>query len=278
MSLFDEESHGDHSQDYREEQRETFYLKNFLGFFEKRQIRLKTVYLLEDRIIFLHVSYGSSCNDLWIYVTSEHDISADGVNIPKIKLLQQDEDYKLPSGSILVRDYLTQQIELVQTGKIKVLHAGKKFIVYITRHNEVDFFELADAPSDRGFYFMTEWTYFFEHSRDIPSSLKRLEVNLVEYAYENLHNHENEIIKANRAVQELVQSIPKGMEVPRSLLERSRKCDRLFEQNATSAQRSEQKASQIQQLSSGIRQENLQKAFETFTISDQLSKVHKIML
>jgi len=210
-------------------------------------------------------------------VTSEHDISPDGVNIPKIKLVQQDEDYKLPSGSAKIRDYLSQQLEIVQTGKIKLLHAGKKFIVYITRHNEVDFFELADSPADKGFYFMTEWTYFFEHSRDIPSSLKRLEVNLVEYAYDHLHSHETDIIKANKAVQEVVQSISKGAEVPRGLLDRSRKCDRLFEQNASSAQRSEQKVSQIQQLSSAVRQENLQKAFETFTISEDLIKIQKMM-
>ena len=274
MSLFDDEQA---TEDVHEERREIFYLKNFLGFFEKRQIRLKTIYMLEDRVIFLHVSYGTSCSDLWIYVTSEHDISPDGVNIPKIKLVQQDEDYKLPSGSAKIRDYLSQQIEIVQTGKIKVLHAGKKFIVYITRHNEVDFFELADSPADRGFYFMTEWTYFFEHSRDIPSSLKRLEVNLVEYAYEHLHSHETDIIKANKAVQEVVQSVSKGAEVPRTLLDRSRKCDRLFEQNASSAQRSEQKASQIQQLSSSVRQDNLQKAFETFTISEDLIKIQKMM-
>ena len=274
MSLFDDEQVAD---DAHEERREIFYLKNFLGFFEKRQIRLKTIYMLEDRIIFLHVSYGTSCSDLWIYVTSEHDISPDGVNIPKIKLVQQDEDYKLPSGSAKIRDYLSQQLEIVQTGKIKLLHAGKKFIVYITRHNEVDFFELADSPADKGFYFMTEWTYFFEHSRDIPSSLKRLEVNLVEYAYDHLHSHETDIIKANKAVQEVVQSISKGAEVPRGLLDRTRKCDRLFEQNASSAQRSEQKVSQIQQLSSAVRQENLQKAFETFTISEDLIKIQKMM-
>jgi hypothetical protein len=274
MSLFEDEQP---TEEPREETRETFYLKNFLGFFEKRQIRLKTVYMVEDRIIFLHVSYGNSCNDLWIYVTSEHDINPDGINIPKIKLIQQEEDYKLPSGTAKIKEYLSQQIEIVQSGKIKLLNAGKKFIVYITRHNEIDFFELADSPSDRGFYFMTEWTYFFEHSRDIPSSLKRLEINLVEYAYDHLHSHETDIIKANKTVQEVIKSIPKGSEVPRALLDRSRKCDRLFEQNASSAQRSEQKSSEIQQLSSAVRHENLQKAFETFIISNDLIKIQKMM-
>jgi hypothetical protein len=275
MSLFDE---SETIEVEREEARETYYLKNFLGFFEKRQIRLKTIYLLEDRIIFLHVSYGTSCSDLWIYVTSEHDISADGVNIPKVKLLQQDEEYRLPSGSQLIREYLNEQIELVQNGKIKLLNAGKKFIIYITRHNEVDFFELADAPADRGFYFMTEWTYFFEHSKEIPQTLKRLEVNLIEYAYEHLQNHQTEVIKANKVVQETIQSIPKGMDSPKFLIERSRKCDRLFEQNTTSAQRSEQTAAKIQQLSSSVRQDNLQKAFETYSITDQLAKINKVLL
>lgn len=259
-----------------EPQRELYYLKNFIGYFEKRQIRIKSLYILDERVVFLHVSYSTVCSDLWIYVTSEHDISADGVNFPKIKLVQQDEDYDLPTGSAMIKEYMKQQLDLVQNSKIKLLHSGKKFIVYITRHNEVDFFELGDSALDKGFYFVTEWKYFFDRSREIPSSLKRLEESLIDFSFETLHNRESEVNKANKLVQQVVSQIPKGMEGAKQLMERSRRCDRLFDQNSTSSSRSEENTQKLLAVSSQIRQENLQKAFETFMVSDVLTKLNKI--
>ena len=250
-------------------------MKNFIGFFEKRQIRIKTLYLLEDRIVFLHVSYGTACSDVWIYVTSEHDISADGTTFPKIQLIQQDEEYPLPTAAGMIRNYLQEQIELVQNGKIKLLHASKKFIVYITRHNEVDFFELGDSALDKGFYFVTEWKYFFDHSREIPSSLRRLEETFIDASYEVLHSHENEIVKTHKQITETVQSVGKSSELSRQLIERSRKCDRLLEQHQASGAKQEV-SQKILELSSKMRQENLQKAFETYMISDALTKLNKI--
>ena len=268
----------DHDQDVREEepQREVYYLKNFIGFFEKRQIRIKSLYILDDRIVFLHCSYSTVSTDLWIYVTSEHDICADGVNIPKIKLIQQEEDYELPTGSLLIKDYMKQQLDLMQNNKIKLLNVGKKFIVYITRHNEVDFFELGDSTSDRGFYFLTEWKYFFDRSREIPSQLRRLEEQLIDFSYETLHNRESEVNKANKMIQQMVSSMPKGMENSRQLIERSRRCDRLIDQNMSSTTRTEENTQKLLGVSSQIRQDNLQKAFETFITTDMMTKLNKI--
>ena len=274
---FSETSYQSSEQDNNNEPlREVYYLKNFIGFFEKRNIRLKTVYLLDDRIVFLHVSYGSVCSDLWIYVTSEHDISAEGTQIPKIKLIQNDEDYKLPPNSAMIKDYLVDHIELMQNGKIKLLNAGKKFIVYITRHNEVDFFELCDSPIDKGFYFVTEWKYFFDNSKDIPLSVKRLEELIIETAYEHLQSKNSEVLKSSQVIRNTVDCIPLGMECAKQLTERSKKLDKLFDQNNQSREKSEQKSQSIQQLSSSVRLDNLQKAFQTFMITESLSKLNKI--
>ena len=76
-----------------EEKDEIFQLKKFLGFFEKRNIQIKGIYVLDERVVFIHIFIKKHVKNLFLYVSSKFNIAAEGIfKFPKYDIQSSDED------------------------------------------------------------------------------------------------------------------------------------------------------------------------------------------
>ena len=255
-------------------QDEIFYLKNFIPFFKSRNISIKTLYIHEERIVFIHASYDKLCNDVWIYITSQHIIKADNTNFPKIILSQPPEDFQLPDSSLLVKEYLNHQLKTVEKNdkNIKLLGIHKKYIIYITRHNEIDYFEVLEGSYNEGFYFMTEWKNFAKNFNEIGQSINTLHNNLIDNIYSNLDNYTAKLTELHNYIKILLDELPIVNKVSRKLIDRKLKIDNLL----ILAENNPEKYNDIHIMSRKIQMSNLDKIFKTFTILSTHSKINKI--
>jgi hypothetical protein len=248
-----------------EPQEELFQLKKFLTFFEKREIEIKGVYMLEDRVVFIHIFLKRMVKDVFLYVSSKFNIAAEGVfKFPKYEI-ESSED-SLSGQDKIVYSFFESQLERLEKSPIKYMWMHKKRLVYITRHNELDTFNLSTI-AESGFYYIMEWEYFFKHHQDVQ---------------DDLENTENNLMKSTLSLEPEVEPIKVVDKMFALFKERPQMYKRLKERSqrvtlVANNLKGDKFPDDLLRLGHTIQQDILSQCFKIHTLNSEIEQINKIL-
>ena len=211
---------------------EKFQLEKFLSFFEKRGIVLESIWLLDNRVQFLNISYKADACEIFVYIQSKYHFTADGSFVaPKYRLVgDEDEDVKWPSDihSTNVKDWLERCVEHVKSQPLKLMYRGKRDMLMINRHNDLDNFRM-ELPGDTGFFYVTDWDTFFNRWKEIPNMADKIDKLLAHVTFDS--HSVRDIGSCLPAVVQLAERLKKwnSTEIMKMTMDRFNKLDGLLQ-------------------------------------------------
>ena len=169
-----------------EPKQEKFALEKFLGFFDKIKVKLESIWLMDGRVSFLELSFKNEPCHIFVYIQSKYHFTADGSFVPPKYRLVEDDEINFPSDthSTHVKQYLEKVTEHVKNQPVKLLYKGKKDILMINRHNELEPFNM-ELPTEPGFYYVTDWETFFKRYKELPLVCDRIDRLLSHATFES---------------------------------------------------------------------------------------------
>jgi hypothetical protein len=107
------------------------------------------------------------------------------------------------------------------------MYKGKRDILMISRHNELDNFRL-ELPGDTGFYYVTDWETFFNRHKELPYMCDKIDKLLAHVTFDS--HSVRDIGSCLPAVQQLADRLKRwnSAEVMRNTLDRFNKLDGLL--------------------------------------------------
>jgi hypothetical protein len=249
-----------------EEKEEVFQLKKFLGFFEKRNILIKGIYVLDERVVFIHIFIKKHVKNLFLYVSSKFNIAVDGIfKFPKYDLNSSDEDASFSGQEKMIRSFFEGQLDRLKKSSIKLMWFHKKRIIYITRHNEVDIMDVA-TNSESGFFYLTEWEYFFKHSDEIWEEIGINESGLMRQCL-NVTS-DIDIIKT---AQKAVSILNDKNKVQVQLNQQNMRIENLV------SKLNGEVPKVLADLGSVVQQEVINQCFKIYTLTSEMEQINKIL-
>ena len=243
---------------------ETFKLKNFISFFEKKNITIKSVYILSGRVVFINIFFETELKNLMIYISSKYNISADGIfKFQKYDLKQDDEEPVLDGTEKIVKQFFEDQLDRIANSNVKLIWFNKKRILYINRHNSFDVCSINTSTINSGFYHIVEWEYFFKNHNDILSELSEMDTSLITHSFDQVNNNIDIIRKISLFLVE-------NKDVKKKLNDRTKKFKSIISNNASLSQ-------QIKDIGPVIQQDIFQSCFKQHTLNTELDKIKKIL-
>lgn len=249
-----------------EEKEEIFQLKKFLGFFEKRNIQIKGIYVLDERVVFIHIFIKKHVKNLFLYVSSKFNIAAEGIfKFPKYDLQSSDEDSSYTGQEKIIRSFFEGQLDRLAKSSIKLMWFNKKRIVYITRHNEVDIMDVA-TNSESGFFYLTEWEYFFKHSDEICEEIGINEAGLMRQCLN--FTSDVDIIKTAQKAASILNDKNK---VQARLTQQNSRIENLV------SKLNGEPSKELSDLGSVVQQEVVNQCFKIYTLTSEMEQINKIL-
>ncbi len=193
-----DENHEDNSQGPK-----IYALENFIDFFAKKHMKIDSCWLVDGRVSFLEVSYIYESAKFFIYVQSKFHFTADGSFVfPKYKLnaIMEDDPFPKDLNSIAIKKYLDSVVDIVKNQPIKMLHLGKKHIIFIRYSNDLDCFELEVPRTTSDFFYVTDWETFYNQYKELPQACGKVDKMLLHMIHElqtvkELGSHTESLIK-----------------------------------------------------------------------------------
>jgi hypothetical protein len=227
----------------QEDQPVVFSLEKFLPFFDKLNINVVGVWLCDNRVIFIEISYKLEPCHLFIYIPSKFCFTAEGFfPFPKYRLIMDDEVASLPSdtASIQVKQFLTNQIQNVKTTGIKCLYIGFRHIMFISRYNEIDGYNLEMPRTEGSFHYVTDWEWFFTSGKkEAPGICNKLDKLILFSVYDM--PFVKDLQKTIPVIQEMTRKLDKWDSKAQLVtnLERIKKLDMMQDRAKTPQQKQE---------------------------------------
>jgi hypothetical protein len=180
-----------------DEQVQTFNLEKFLPWFQKRQIEIIGVWIVDKRVVFIEVEFSLFPCHLFIYVQSKYHFIAEGMLPFNKHRLIVDEEATFPQDSHnqQIKTFLEKMTEHVKNQPIKILYLGNRHIINITRYNEIDAFGLELPKTDTNFHYLTDWEWFFQNFSEAPSICSKIDKICIYSVFET-----NSVKELNRTI------------------------------------------------------------------------------
>jgi len=226
-----------------EDQVSTFSLEKFLPFFQKFNIDVVGVWLCDNRVIFIEVSFREDPCHLFVYIPSKFYFTAEGYfNFPKYRLIMDDDSANLPtdSASLQVKQFLQNQITNVKTTGVKILYIGFRHVMFISRYNEIDGYNLEMPRTEGSFHYVTDWEWFFSTGKkEAPGICNKLDKLVLFSVYDM--PFVKDLQRTIPIIQEMTKKLDKWDSKAQLVtnLERIKKLDIMQEKAKTPQQRKE---------------------------------------
>jgi hypothetical protein len=162
---------------------EVFKVSSLLSHIRKQNIEVKALFSFENRVVFLVCSYKDVGLELFVYIPSKYNITAEkSIGLPLYELGFDEEDSTRNNESIFINQTVSTAVRKEKKEKImslhrfipllaeqsyKLLYLDDYYMVFIDRHNEISNFILSSPPIMKGYYFLTDMEYFLKAGNGI---------------------------------------------------------------------------------------------------------------